>query len=164
VAQVVAVCISENKGEPMHYLLFYEVADDYVERRAMYRDAHLDLAWKASERGGLVLAGALTNPVNDADAVAKALQDAGFDVTQTDADQAEMQGAIHALDGKLKAKGGADGSATHLSWQVGSSSYEGNGKLAGNLLTVDWGSSTTVVYALAAGGSLTGLWARARRL
>ena len=30
--------------------------------------------------------GALTNPVNDADAVAKALQDAGFDVTQTDAD------------------------------------------------------------------------------
>jgi Caspase domain len=102
--------------------------------------------------------GALTNSVNHADAVAKALQDAGFDVTQTDADQAEMQGAIHALDGKLKAKGGADGSATHLSWQVGSSSYEGNGKLAGNLLTVDWGSSTTVVYALAAGGSLTGLW------
>ena len=30
--------------------------------------------------------GTLTNPVNDADAVAKALQDAGFDVTQTDAD------------------------------------------------------------------------------
>jgi Caspase domain len=46
----------------------------------------------------------------------------------------------------------------HLSWQVGGSSYEGNGKLAGNLLTVDWGSSTPVVYALAADGSLAGLW------
>ena len=46
----------------------------------------------------------------------------------------------------------------HLSWQVGSSSYEGDGKLAGNLLTVDWGSSTPVVYALKPDGSLAGLW------
>jgi uncharacterized protein YciI len=50
----------------MHYLLFYEVADDYVEKRALYRDKHLDMAWKASERGDLVLAGALANPVNGA--------------------------------------------------------------------------------------------------
>ena len=46
----------------------------------------------------------------------------------------------------------------HLTWQVGSSSYEGDGKLAGNLLTVDWGSSTPVVYALKPDGSLAGLW------
>jgi hypothetical protein len=39
--------------------------------------------------------GAFINPVNAADDVAKVLQDAGFDVTlETDADQAEMQGAI----------------------------------------------------------------------
>jgi hypothetical protein len=44
-----------------------------------------------------------------------------------------------------------------LSWHVGSSSYEGSGALAGKLWTVDWGSSTPVVYALAADGSLTGL-------
>jgi uncharacterized protein YciI len=50
----------------MHYLLFYEVADDYVEKRALYRDKHLDMAWKASERGELVLAGALANPLNGA--------------------------------------------------------------------------------------------------
>jgi hypothetical protein len=50
------------------------------------------------------------------------------------------------------------GKVYHLSWQVGSSSYEGNGKLAGNLLTVDWGGSTPVVYALGTDGSLTGLW------
>jgi uncharacterized protein len=50
----------------MHYLLFYEVDENYVEKRALYRDAHLGLAWKASERGELILAGALANPVNGA--------------------------------------------------------------------------------------------------
>jgi hypothetical protein len=40
----------------------------------------------------------LTNPVNDAEAVAKALHDAGFDVMlETDADQAKMEQAIHAF-------------------------------------------------------------------
>jgi caspase domain-containing protein len=44
---------------------------------------------------GAYFYGALINPVNAADDVAKVLQDAGFDVTlETDADQAEMQGAI----------------------------------------------------------------------
>ena len=33
-----------------------------------------------------------------------------------------------------------------------------NGTLAGNLLTVEWGSPTPVVYALGSDGSLTGLW------
>jgi len=50
----------------MHYLLFYEVAEDYVSRRAEFRDAHLQKAWEASERGELVLAGALANPVDGA--------------------------------------------------------------------------------------------------
>jgi caspase domain-containing protein len=50
------------------------------------------------------------------------------------------------------------GKGYHLTWQVGSSSYEGDGKLAGNLLTVEWGSSTPVVYALKPDGSLVGLW------
>ena len=48
----------------MHYLLFYEVTEDYLARRAEFRNAHLELAWKASERGELVLAGALANPVD----------------------------------------------------------------------------------------------------
>ncbi|MGA7857415.1 MAG: YciI-like protein [Terracidiphilus sp.] len=50
----------------MHYLLFYEVADDYISRRSEFRNAHLNLAWKASERGELVLAGALANPIDGA--------------------------------------------------------------------------------------------------
>jgi uncharacterized protein len=50
----------------MHYLLFYEVGDDYVTKRAAFRDAHLEKAWKASERGELVLGGAFANPVDGA--------------------------------------------------------------------------------------------------
>jgi uncharacterized protein len=50
----------------MHYLLFYEVGEDYVSRRAEFRDAHLEKAWAASARGELVLGGALANPVDGA--------------------------------------------------------------------------------------------------
>ncbi len=50
----------------MHYLLFYEVGEDYVARRAQYREAHLHRAWQASERGELLLGGALGNPVDGA--------------------------------------------------------------------------------------------------
>lgn len=48
----------------MHYLLFYEVVEDYVARRAPLREAHLEKAWKANERGELVLGGAFANPVD----------------------------------------------------------------------------------------------------
>lgn len=50
----------------MHYLLFYEVGDDYVERRAEFRNVHLKLGWEAAQRGELVLGGALANPVDGA--------------------------------------------------------------------------------------------------
>lgn len=50
----------------MHYLLFYEVGEDYVSRRTEFRDAHLQKAWEASARGELVLGGALGNPVDGA--------------------------------------------------------------------------------------------------
>jgi uncharacterized protein YciI/heme-degrading monooxygenase HmoA len=50
----------------MHYLLFYEVADDYVSRRALFRDEHLEKAWKAHERNELILAGAFAHPVDGA--------------------------------------------------------------------------------------------------
>jgi uncharacterized protein YciI len=50
----------------MHFLLFYEAGDDYVERRAEFRNAHLELAWAASKRGELLLAGALANPTDGA--------------------------------------------------------------------------------------------------
>ncbi len=50
----------------MHYLLFYDVAPDYLIRRAEYRAEHLDLAWQACERGELILGGALADPVDGA--------------------------------------------------------------------------------------------------
>ena len=50
----------------MHYLLFYEVGEDYVSRRAQFRELHLAKAWEASKQGDLVLAGALANPVDGA--------------------------------------------------------------------------------------------------
>lgn len=50
----------------MHYLLIYETAHDYLERRAAYRREHLALAWDAHERGELVLGGALADPVDGA--------------------------------------------------------------------------------------------------
>ena len=50
----------------MHYLLFYDVVPDYVERRAAFRDEHLSLAWQAHARGELVLGGALADPVDGA--------------------------------------------------------------------------------------------------
>jgi uncharacterized protein YciI len=50
----------------MHYLLFYEVSDDYIDRRAEFRSQHLAKAWAAIEHGELVLAGALANPADQA--------------------------------------------------------------------------------------------------
>jgi hypothetical protein len=48
----------------MHYLLFYDVVHDYVERRAAFRTEHLALARAAVERGELLLGGALAEPVD----------------------------------------------------------------------------------------------------
>lgn len=50
----------------MHYLLFYDVVKDYVARRQPYRRAHLQYAQPFVERGELVLAGALAEPVDSA--------------------------------------------------------------------------------------------------
>lgn len=50
----------------MHYLLFYELAADYVQRRPPLRPAHLAYAREAVARGELVLAGALANPPDQA--------------------------------------------------------------------------------------------------
>ncbi len=50
----------------MHYLLIYDVVEDYVERRAPLRAEHIALARAAEARGELVLAGALANPPDSA--------------------------------------------------------------------------------------------------
>jgi uncharacterized protein len=50
----------------MHYILFYEVTDDYITRRAPFRQEHLSLIRAAYDRGELVMAGALTDPPDGA--------------------------------------------------------------------------------------------------
>ncbi len=50
----------------MHYLLFYDVAPDYLERRGQFRSEHLKLAWQAQARGELILGGSLADPVDSA--------------------------------------------------------------------------------------------------
>jgi uncharacterized protein YciI len=49
-----------------HFLLIYELADDYLERRGDHRAEHLRLAWAAAGRGELILGGALAGPADQA--------------------------------------------------------------------------------------------------
>ena len=49
-----------------YYALIYQVVENYVERRAPFRELHLREAKAATERGELLLAGAFANPVDGA--------------------------------------------------------------------------------------------------
>jgi uncharacterized protein YciI len=49
-----------------YYALFYETVDDFVARRAPYREEHLRLAREAHRRGELRLAGAIGDPPDGA--------------------------------------------------------------------------------------------------
>lgn len=49
-----------------YFILFYETADNYVEKRAPFRGEHLALAGEAHARGELLMAGALADPADRA--------------------------------------------------------------------------------------------------
>jgi len=49
-----------------HFLLLYDLAPDYLERRSSFRAEHLQLAWAAHDRGQLLLGGALAEPTDTA--------------------------------------------------------------------------------------------------
>ena len=49
-----------------YYVLEYETVDDYVNRRAPFREAHLRLLREAHQRGEVQIAGALGNPPDGA--------------------------------------------------------------------------------------------------
>src|SRR5262249_24897755 len=49
-----------------YYALFYDVVDDYVARRAAYREGDLRLARAVHRRGELLLGGALCDPPDGA--------------------------------------------------------------------------------------------------
>ncbi|HYD94897.1 MAG TPA: YciI-like protein [Noviherbaspirillum sp.] len=48
----------------MHFLMFYDLAPDYLERRSQFREAHLKHAWDAVARGELLLGGATADPAD----------------------------------------------------------------------------------------------------
>jgi uncharacterized protein YciI len=50
----------------MHYVLLYDVAEDYLERRGAFRAEHLSMARAALDRGDLLVAGALAEPADQA--------------------------------------------------------------------------------------------------
>lgn len=49
-----------------HFLLFYDFAPDYLERRGQFREAHLRKAWASHTAGNLVLGGAFADPADGA--------------------------------------------------------------------------------------------------
>ena len=58
---------AQKKGGGMDYfILMYYVVEDYVTRRAPYREEHLRLAQEANRRGELILGGALGDPADRA--------------------------------------------------------------------------------------------------
>jgi uncharacterized protein YciI len=58
--------IHDGGGDMKHFLLFYEVGTDYVEKRAQFREAHLRKAWESCARNEMILGGALADPTDGA--------------------------------------------------------------------------------------------------
>ena len=50
----------------MYYVLFYKTIDNYIEKRAPFREEHLRLANEARSNGSLIIAGALADPADEA--------------------------------------------------------------------------------------------------
>ncbi len=48
------------------YALIYHVVEDYITRRAQYREEHLRLAQETYEHGELLLGGAFADPADQA--------------------------------------------------------------------------------------------------
>jgi hypothetical protein len=63
---VIGWSFSQGRKSMAYFALFYEVVDDFVARRAAFREEHLRLARDAHGRGEVVLAGALAEPADRA--------------------------------------------------------------------------------------------------
>lgn len=49
-----------------YFALMYDLVDDYLTRRAAFREQHLKLANELKDRGAIVLAGAFADPPDKA--------------------------------------------------------------------------------------------------
>ncbi len=86
---------AQNGG--MHWLLLYDLVDDYLERRAPLRPEHLGLADAAHERGELVMAGALADPPDRAVLVFRA-EDASVPEAFATADPYVREGLVRSWE------------------------------------------------------------------
>jgi hypothetical protein len=77
-----------------YYALIYDVVDDYITRRTMYRDEHLRLAREAHERGELLLAGAFSDPADRALLIFRS-DDASVAERFAEADPYVKNGLVH---------------------------------------------------------------------
>lgn len=68
----------------MYHALFYKTVENYVERRAPYRAAHLELATSARENGQLILAGAYDEPADGALLVFKGTREVAENFAKND--------------------------------------------------------------------------------
>lgn len=55
-----------------------------------------------------------------------------------------------------------NGNLAQVRWDIAGQVYSGIGRLAGNVLTVDWGQADPVIYIVNDDGSLSGTWDRGR--
>jgi uncharacterized protein YciI len=53
-----------NKEIIMHYLLIYDVTEEYITRRSEFRSEHLKRGWESHSKGELLLGGALSDPID----------------------------------------------------------------------------------------------------
>ena len=67
-----SVSRAQKEAFVKHFILFYDVVPDYVERRGAFRAEHLEKAWASHDRGELVLGGALADPPDGAVLIFKA--------------------------------------------------------------------------------------------
>ncbi|MBI4473898.1 MAG: hypothetical protein HY646_14620 [Acidobacteria bacterium] len=50
----------------VHFVLIYDVVDDFASKRTPFREEHLRFVREAHERGDIVMAGALGDPIKHA--------------------------------------------------------------------------------------------------
>lgn len=50
----------------MYFVLFYKTTDDFINRRASFREEHLKYVRDAHDHGDLIMAGALAEPADAA--------------------------------------------------------------------------------------------------
>lgn len=68
----------------LHFMLIYELAPDFLQRRAQYRDRHLALAWKAAAAGELLLGGVFEEPAEKAMLLFRGSRDAARRFAEAD--------------------------------------------------------------------------------